>query len=161
MEPAENKCDCKYELEKYKITLDFLKFEATTLWQIFNAFFVAHAIFIGFVSSSFIEGKNPNIILLLISGIVGFLLAILWFGTFHRNSKWYNFRMDQAKNAETALMNNSTQNEWYLLNKKAGEFTKDHPFISNKTAGYLMIIIFIVIYLFIILCSLCKIVCNC
>lgn len=91
---AEKLSECKYELEKFKITLDFLRFEATTLWQIFSAYFVAHTIIIGFISSAFVKNKaeDINIVLLLIAGIVGLLLAILWLGTFRGNSKWYYYR---------------------------------------------------------------------
>ncbi len=120
-----DKCKCNYELEKYKIAIDFLKFEATTLWQIFNAFFVAHAIFIGFVSTSFIEGKQQNPIVLLISGFVGLLLAMLWYGTFHANSKWYYFRMnEQAKPAETAFIECCKDSKWSLLTKDGEKFAK-------------------------------------
>ncbi|HEX7414517.1 MAG TPA: hypothetical protein VF411_10785 [Bacteroidia bacterium] len=154
---------CKYELEKYKIALDFLKFEATTLWTIFNAFFLAHAIFIGFVSTSFVEGKIQYPYLLLFSGIVGLFLAILWFRTFHSNSNWYSFRMEQAKRDEKKFVDCIKDKEWNLLTKDAEKFANSNSClgIKNKCAGYSMITVFILIYLFIIFCSVCKISFNC
>lgn len=156
--------DGKFELEKFKVTLDFLRFEATTLWQIFSAYFVAHAIIIGFISSAFVKNKAEeiNIVLLLIAGIVGLLLAILWFGTFHANSKWYYYRMgNQAKKAEEEFVTSIKDDKWFLLNKDAEQFAKKNSFISNKSAGYCMITVFIIIYLIIILWSFCKLNCNC
>jgi hypothetical membrane protein len=140
-----------------------LRFEATTLWQIFNTFFIGHAIFIGFVSTALVKNKinDINFVLLLIAGIVGLLLSLLWLGTFHGNSKWYYFRMKkQAKKAESSFVNCIKDDNWYLLNKKAKKFANRIQF-KNKNAGYGMIIIFILIYLFIILWSLYKINCTC
>ena len=164
LENTEKQCEGKNELEKFKIALDFLRFEATTLWQIFNAFFVAHAVFIGFILSTFVKNKPEeiNIVLFLMTGIVGLLLAILWFGTFHANSKWYYFRMVyQAKKAEEAFVNSIKDDKWFLLNKDAEHFGNNNSCISNKFAGYCMIAIFIIIYLLIILWSFCKMNCNC
>ena len=117
--------------------------------------------------------------LFLIVGIVGFLLTILWFGTFYRNSKWYNFRMNQAKKAEACLIGDT--DKWYLLNKDANSFSDGEKVtiiieepenkknkkecqidvigIKNEIAGYIMIIIFALIYLNIIIWSLIKISC--
>ncbi|HPX76980.1 MAG TPA: hypothetical protein PLW77_10385 [Bacteroidales bacterium] len=161
---AEKLSECKYELEKFKITLDFLRFEATTLWQIFSAYFVAHTIIIGFISSAFVKNKaeDINIVLLLIAGIVGLLLAILWLGTFRGNSKWYYYRMEnQAKKSEEEFVNSIKDDKWFLLNKDAELFAKKNSFISNKAAGYSMITVFIIIYLIIIFWSFCKLNCNC
>jgi len=175
-----NEDNCKFELEKYKITLDFLKFEATTLWQIFSAFFVAHAIFISFVLTVLANNNTDKIkfVLLLIASIVGLILAIIWLGTFIGNSDWYYFRMAQAKNAEKIFINWSKDDKWYLLNKEAFRFVKGKEIymemektdklktkfeedkfpimspigriIKNKYAGNIMISIFIVIYILII-----------
>lgn len=150
----------KVELEKYKITLDFLKFEATTLWQIYNAFFVGHAIFIGFISTALV-GKgfeNVNFVLLLLGGIIGFILSFLWLGSFHGNSRWYYFRMGQAKDSEEKFVDSINDPNWYLLNKDAAKFANG---IKNKYAGYGMIFIFMTIYFFIILWSIIKLNCNC
>src|SRR5437016_2743904 len=113
--------DCKYELEKYKITLDFLKFEATTLWQIFNAFFVGNAIFISIISAAIIKNDNEkfNFILLLISAVIGLFISILWYGTFRSNTNWYYFRMQQqAKKSEKHFVKCIGDSDWYLLNFK-------------------------------------------
>ncbi len=80
-----------YLIEKYKITLDFLKFEATILWQIFSAFFVANSIIIGFVVNSLTENDSckVNTQLILFAGIVGVILSVFWLLTFYSNSQWY------------------------------------------------------------------------
>ena len=146
--------DTEMKLEKYKIALDFLKFEATTLWQIYSAFLVAHTILLGFITASFagIKSGEVNFIILLIAGVIGLLLAILWTGTTHRNSEWYYIRMKQAKEAEETLVGN--KDKWHLLTKGAAKFNKG---IRNRTASYGMCIIFILIYLGIISFSFIKI----
>jgi hypothetical protein len=168
-------CENQY-LERYKVNLEFLKFEATTLWQIFSAFFVAHAIFIGFIASSFSGSKHHQIscAFLIMACIVGILMAILWLGTFIRNSDWYDFRMWQAKKAENEFKEHSNIRELYLLNGDAEAFSNGSkveiridkqkaPKILkmcligrwNKIGGRIMIIIFLLVYLLIILlCSL-------
>ena len=150
----------KSKLEKYKIGLDLIKFEGTLLWQIFNSFFIAHTIIIGFIATLYVQSKNSNYILFLIAGSIGFIIAILWLGTFHRNSKWYYFRMLQVKNIEGEDW--KCNQEYKLSFLKEGEkVSKENPFLSNKNAGYVMITIFISIYIFIILWSFCKLCCNC
>jgi len=159
-EKKDTPIDYKYALEKYKITLDFLRFEATTLWQIFNAFFIGNAIFIGFISTTLVKngGENINYGLLLIAGIIGLLLALLWFGTIRSNGNWYYYRMKQSKKAEEDFVK-CNNDIWFLLNGDAEKFA-DKQF-KNKYAAYGMIAIFILIYLLIILWSFCKINCNC
>ncbi|NVO03844.1 MAG: hypothetical protein HXX09_14195 [Bacteroidetes bacterium] len=158
----ENNCNC--ELEKYKITLDFLKFEATTLWQIFSAFMVGHVILIGFISTALLKNgiADINFILLLITGLIGLSLSFLWFGTFHGNSNWYYYRMEkQAKKAEELFVNHIGDKNWFLLNKDAEKHSRNNSFISNRSAGYCMISIFIIIYISVICLALCKLNCNC
>ena len=103
--PKDNKSN--HELEKLKITVDFLKFEATTLWQIFSAFFVAHALILNCISTLYTkqgESITENIFIFTL-GVVGLLLALLWLGTFNANSKWYYYRMkEQAKKSKSTSL---------------------------------------------------------
>ena len=140
--------NCSGELERYKIALDFLKFEATTLWQIFYSYFVVQAVFLGFISAMLNnEKKEINFLILLISSFVGLLITILWYGTFHSNSEWYNYRMkQQAKIAESKYLNCIDDKEWFLLNGKAEKFADKNNFIKNGTAGYLLIMLVGVVY---------------
>ena len=135
-------------LEKYKITLDFLKFEATILWQIFSAFFVAHAIIIGFVVSSLTENDSckVNTQLILFAGIVGVILSVFWLLTFYSNSQWYYFRMKQAKSDETNLDKDLSKDDWSLLNNEAEKFANNIP-LKNKLGGYGIIVTFLLIYI--------------
>ena len=154
----DGKCKCDLELEKYKIHLEFLKFEATILWQIFNAFFIANAVFIGFIATSFNEA-GKSFILLFWAGVAGLILSLLWLITFSGNSKWYYFRMKQTKDAEKKFTDCINDDKWYLLNKEAETFSKTISSVSNKYAGYLMILLFIVIYIAIIFGTFCNAFC--
>jgi len=152
------------ELEKFKITLDFLKFEATTLWQIFSAFFVAHALLLNSISTLFTKsnGDKTEFAFMFILGISGFILALLWLGTFHGNSKWYYFRMKkQAKPSEELFVKSVKEDNWFLLNKEAEDEAVKMSRITNKFAGYGMISIFLIIYVLIIGWSLFKMCCDC
>jgi len=147
----------KYALEKYKITLDFLRFEASTLWQIFNAFFIGNAIFIAFISSALVKYNDINFALLLVAGIFGLILSILWLITTYTNGKWYYFRMLQSKNAERNFVKNNNEDSWFLLNNDAENFANNQ--FKIKYAAYSMIAIFIIIHTIIIICSLIKLIC--
>lgn len=160
--PKDNKSN--HELEKLKITVDFLKFEATTLWQIFSAFFVAHALILNCISTLYTkqgESITENIFIFTL-GVVGLLLALLWLGTFNANSKWYYYRMkEQAKKSEEAFVKSINDSEWFLLNNDAEKQAQRISTISNKNAGYHMIGIFLIIYILIIGWSFCQICSNC
>lgn len=145
--------------EKFKITLDFLKFEATILWQIFSAFFVAHSIIVGFLIDHLKE-QNYNDInwgLFLFFGILGVILSIFWLMTFNSNSQWYYYRMEQAKRDE---LNLCCENDWYLLNKEAEKFSKNLP-LKNKIGGYGIIVTFILVYIISICFSIFRMSCKC
>lgn len=170
-----------YELEKYKITLDFLKFEATTLWQIFNAFFIGHAIFLGFIGSAIAakEWNNIHPCILIIASLVGLALLCPWYKTFSANSEWYYFRMAQARKAEKKFVDNIKDAEWYLLNKEANQFAEGSKvsivisenekrdfhltcILKNKFAGKFMITVFALVYISIIFaCIVTKCSCSC
>ena len=149
------------DLEKYKITLDFLKFEATILWQIFGAFFIGNNIFIVIVAGLFKDNSN-NHWLFLIAGLVGISISILWLGTFRRNSDWYRFRMGQAKEAEEKWCT-STSEDWYLLNKGAEKFANgsDIKGFKNNISAIVMISIFMLLYSTLILWSVFHLLCTC
>jgi len=149
--------DSKYALEKYKITLDFLRFEATTLWQIFNAFFIGNAIFVAFISTALVKYNDINFALLLVAGIFGLILSTLWFITTYTNGKWYYFRMTQSKNAERNFVKCNNDDSWFLLNNEAESFANSQ--FKIKYAAYTMIAIFIITHAIIIICSLIKLIC--
>ena len=162
-EQKENKkpeCEnCKDALEQYKITLEFLKFEGTTLWQIFNAFLTSNAIFLGFVFTTLASKEKHNYFIILGACVVGIILAFLWLASFYNNSKWYYYRIkNQAKPAEENYVKCIKNNTWFLLNKEAENY---HPGIKNKYVGYLMIGLFMVTYLFISCAVFCEIICAC
>lgn len=89
-------------LEKYKSTLDLLIFEAQFLWTIFSTFLLVHTIFLGFlVQNAFKENLFFNYNLpCFISGLIGLFLILPWYGTYKRNSDFYELRMAQSRQSE-------------------------------------------------------------
>jgi hypothetical protein len=158
--PRQKEVSSDEKLEQYKITLEFLRFEATTLWSIFSAYMVAQTIFLGCIANV-LATKNSyeiNFVILLLAGIIGIVISVLWLLTFHGNSAWYYFRMKhQAKPAEDRYVKSIRDNKWYLLNKKAERVSVG---MKNKGAGYVMIGIFIFAYSIIALWSFIKLCCN-
>jgi len=157
MAPQNN--DPENILEKYKITIDFLKFEATTLWQIFNAFFTANAVFVAFIATALATHEDINYILLLIASVLGLLMCILWFCNTYTNSNWYHFRMIQAKATEKKLTECHLDDEWFLLNREAEKFATTQ--FKNKNIAYCMIGIFFIVHLSIVVYSIFQIGVNC
>lgn len=171
IDQCEFKNDKEEALEKYKLTLDFLKFEATMLWQIFGAFFVANTIFIGFILTSIAEGKILNKCIILLVALIGIIITIIWFITFIQNSDWYYFRMWQAKKAEKEYDELCISKKWALLNREGEEFAKgnhiknlDNEFqmkwiskkIKNRTAGYSLILLILGLYILTIYIAICH-----
>lgn len=153
------------ELEKYKITIDFLKFEASTLWQIFTAFFIGHNILAVIIIELLTNEKAQplNYPLLFFIGIAGLIIAFLWLATFKRNSDWYNFRMEQAKRAEADYVKMIEDDDWYLLNREAEKFADGYKIkgLRNSISANAMIIVFITIYIALIIYSLSNLICGC
>ena len=148
-------------LEQYKIAVDFLQFEANTLWQIFNTFFLGNSIFLVAVFSLFGDKYN-NYYFYIAVGIIGLLVSVLWLGTFRRNSDWYAFRMKQAKKAEKRYLKFVSDKEWYLLNKKAHKFAdgKKIKGFKNNESGFWMILLYMIIYVGIILWASFFLICK-
>lgn len=154
--------DSKNKLEKFKIALDFLKFEATMNWQMFNAFLIGNNIFIVVIAT--IYSKNhSNYPLFLTIGIIGSIISAMWFITFRRNTDWYKFRMKQAKDAESEFVNIYKDDKWYLLNREAKDFAEGHKIkgLNNRTTGYGLILTYFIVYLILIFYSLFQICFQC
>jgi len=88
-------------IEKYKICLEMTRYEGDLLWKIFGNFLLANTVFIAFiVSNLFNKPLFTYRLEIFIFGIIGFIFSILWMSTYLRNSKFYIFRMLQAREAE-------------------------------------------------------------
>lgn len=147
------------ELEMYKVAIDLVRFEGEMLWQINNAFMVVHTIFISFIAitgfSVTMENENLNLPCF-IGGILGIVLIVPWYGTFLRNSKYYHFRMAQAREIEPS--------GWDIIRGRAKQFadgkevTIDEPYkmgffsnwMKNKRALNWVISVFVIIYLILV-----------
>jgi len=143
------------DIEKYKITLELLKYEGEMLWQILTVYMLVNTIIIGFVSQ--IKVDNVTIFtfkpILFFAGVFGLLLTLPWLGTFIRNSEYYHFRMAQAKQAEPK--------DWRLLRDQGQKFAQGDQItinnekfqiiclgkiMRNKRAIYFVICLFALVY---------------
>ena len=89
------------QFEKYKITIELLKYEGEMLWQIMAAYMLVNTVFLGFISQLAFKQTNdfkPHFQpICFFAGVFGLILIIPWLGTFLRNSDYYHFRMAQSK----------------------------------------------------------------
>lgn len=163
LKTKEMKDKSEYALEKLKLSIDMLKFEATVLWQIFTTYLLANTIILGFLTSGLFanEPTIKSFILLITGSFVGLIITTLWLKTFKINSDWYYFRMkEQAKLDETIFVESIKDDNWFLLNKAAERFATNQSNIKNKHSGSILIFSFFICYLLIILYSLLNICCN-
>lgn len=150
------------KLEKYKLALGLLTFEAQFLWTIFSTFLLVHAIFLGFiVQTAFKENSFFNYNLpCFLAGIVGIILVMPWYGTFRRNSDFYILRMAQSRESEPE--------DWNLVAGVGQKFADGQKvtvdgkeyrinlwgrILRNKISVPLLIIIFTLVYISIIISS--------
>ena len=150
------------KIEKYKISIELLKYEGEMLWQIMSVYMVINTILLGFISQ--LAFKNSNEYspmyhpICFSASVFGLIILLPWLGTFIRNSDYYFFRMAQAKESEP--------DEWNLLKKDGANFAKGNQvkiekqsyqigrlgrFMKNKQAVYCMIVLFAISYFILII----------
>ncbi|MDN3585657.1 hypothetical protein QWY86_03195 [Pedobacter aquatilis] len=151
----------------YSHAIELIKFEGEMLWTILSVFLVVNTILLGFIgqyiatnqTSVTENGSWPC----LIGALMGLVLCIPFYGTFVRNSKYYKFRMEQAKAYEDPL--------FPLLRKQAKKFSEGKKAkangkemklnwiareMANKVAASWMIVLFVLAYLSILIYALPK-----
>ena len=91
----------KSNCERYRAALGHVRYEGQLLWQIFGAFLLAHTVLLSFLLRSAFRsegsGYQPAVF---IAGSLGLFLCLPWLATYLRSSKYYEFRMAQAREAE-------------------------------------------------------------
>ena len=114
-------------LQKYQIAIETMRYEGQLLWQIFNAFLLAHTVFMAFLlQAAFNLQAGSHNIGSFIAGVIGILLCIPWMATYQRSSEYYIFRMIQAREAEP--------DGWGFLKDKSEDFSAGKAVqIGNST----------------------------
>lgn len=147
--------------EKYNTAVQLLLFKGQMLWQIMGAFLIVNTILLGFIAKSYAD-KSPSEVsndsLYLCAGVIGLIQVIAWLGTFMRNSKYYHFRMEQAKAAEdNSQQLLQGQGEAFAEGKKVSvnnvtfQMNWFERLMRNKRAGFLLIGIFGFVYIIMII----------
>lgn len=144
------------QAQAYSHALDLLKYEGEMLWQILGTYMVVNTLLIGFIGQAIIT--NPNFSTngswpCVFGGFFGLAMVIPWYGTFLRNSKYYRFRMDQARKLEDLqfpLLNGD--GHLFAENNKVPGIEKPHhlhhisAWMRNKRAADILILSFVIIY---------------
>lgn len=110
----------EHQINKYQSALNLLFYEGQIAWQM-NLLFIGLNVGIGTIIGGSLSCISNNYFLILPFSIVGILINIGWLGTFKRNSKYYNFRMAQARETEPQ--------EWQLVNGRGYKFSKGQEVI--------------------------------
>lgn len=107
--------------DKYQSALEHLRYEGQLLWQIFAPFLLAHTVFLAFLlpsalGSEPVVGFRPGAFF---AAVAGLLLWLPWMASYLRSSRYYDFRMAQAKEAEPC--------DWNLLGGRGERFAAGEP----------------------------------
>jgi hypothetical protein len=152
------------DLGRYTAALEQVRYEGQLLWQIFNAFLLAHTVFLAFLlQAGFGSGKamvscRPGVF---VAGIVGVILCVPWMATYLRSSAYYIFRMAQAREAEPVAWNIiKGQGEAFSAGRSpviVGEEAYGLPWLGRalrtKRSVPLLIVVFFLSYLSVIVVS--------
>lgn len=108
-------------VKKYEAALSLLFYEGQIGWQMNVVFIAINAVIINLL----LKDKNQfDNIYSIILGAIGLIISIIWLFTFKRNSRYYHFRMAQAREAEPE--------EWKLLSERGFDFSKGKSIIIEK-----------------------------
>lgn len=121
-----DKTSNKDENKAYEYALQLACYEGQISWQM-NILFVALNVGIGTILQGSLNDLLSNWVLILFMSIIGFLINFLWLGTFHRNNKYYAFRMAQARNAEP--------NNYQLVDQRGYDFTQGKSITFTEKSG--------------------------
>jgi hypothetical protein len=156
------------KIRRYESALNLLFYEGQIAWQLNIVFIALNAGLATLTNTSLSNGICHFNGLLLSSSIIGVLINLLWFGTFQRNNKYYNFRVAQAREIEPI--------EWKFLSDRGYKFSKGkkieingkeiepkdvkhklnifESLVSNKNAIKAVILLLSLVYVILIIISL-------
>ena len=142
------------KLDRHQVAIDWVKYEGDLLWQVFGAFLLAHTVFVAFLLQAVLDknlpADHPSGFW---AGLMGLVLCLPWFSAYLRSSKYYEFRIAQAKESEP--------HDWEILRGAGEDFAEGKPVtIGGKTFQHtllahklrtrlavpFMIIVFAVVY---------------
>ncbi|MCW3110274.1 MAG: hypothetical protein JWQ09_4780 [Segetibacter sp.] len=160
-EPQETRLERNPDKDRYDQAIKLLLFEGDMLWKIVTAFMVVHTLFVGIIVQWLMKYKSSEELHLSIpccvAGVMGLIMIIPWYGTFVRNTAYYNFRMKQAKFSEEYL-NGLLKDEgerfaagkYVTISDEEIRIPWAGRMMNNKVSIIWLIWIFIIIYLLII-----------
>jgi hypothetical protein len=148
--------DDEHAFEHYAAARDMLRFESDRLSNIFSAFLLANTVLAGFLlHATTRSGGFPGTPGTAIAGgLVGLCVSALWLAAYERNASLLEMRMARARETEP--------DDWELLTGRPHSFLQGHAEVFDgedeprrvkglarfeiRTAGRLLIALFIVAY---------------
>ena len=114
--------------ERYKSVLGHVQYERQLLYSLFNIFLLADVVFLGFLLNYILgqekySGFNMGAGLV---ALVGLVLSIFWLADYRRRSKYYIFRMAQARDVEVELEG------WSLIGGDGRDFAEGKKIQAGK-----------------------------
>lgn len=94
-----------YKLERYRTALNLFKYEGRLRWTISGAFLIAETVLLS-VLAGILKGcleQGFSGALLVGGSVIGVLVALLWWATFFRYTRYYSLRIWQARAEESEI----------------------------------------------------------
>ena len=147
------------ELEKYKLLSTVVLHESKAMWETSQLFLFSNTILATILGADiFGRIQHASKIIFWLLPLLGLLISVLWFFSYNRTSRYYKFRMAQARNIEPkdfhifeGIPNDIANGEIVHVNGKHYSVRVLGCNFRSLVIVNLIIISFIIFYLLIIL----------
>ncbi len=139
----------------HALSFKYVLNESIVLWQLSQVFLLGNTVLSGFIVAILSPNANHNNLGIFLLASMGILVSILWLFSYSRTSKYYEFRIAQAKQREPK--------NWMLFNEDGEYFSqgdtleiegKRHSFWLWRLSSLLIIkilaVMFVIFYLIVI-----------
>lgn len=140
---------------RFKVVLNLYQLDSQALWNVFNSFFLVHALIAGFLLKVIMEKPMESGVVIIVV-ILGIFLWLLWMLGYYRASQTCAFRLKQAQETEPE--------GWEIVGGKAKDYFNNFeitingnkermPFLAwfyNQYNRVFIMAAFIVLYIYVI-----------
>lgn len=136
--------------------------DLSSLYQVSQVFILTNTVILGFVLPKIID-NNGNIVVKFSSGyfllsLVGLTVSFLWFLSYRRISKYYNFRLAQLRALEPNGWNIYAGDGFNIASGKdvtisGYKYQMKYSLSNNKVIVPTIILLFILIHSFVLFCT--------
>jgi len=104
------------EIKLHELSFNYVMNESTVLWQLSQVFLLGNTILSGFIVTILTKTNIENNLTIIFLSIIGIIISLLWLFSYARTSKYYEFRIAQAKQREPK--------SWMLFNEDGENFSQ-------------------------------------